>query len=73
MEELHGHTFPPMGSCVRRGEIIGAVGDPSLSAVHLHYEVRVRYRHEGGPGYTSTNPLALSWFHPIDFTYLARV
>ncbi len=73
MEELNGYAFPPMGACVERGDIIGAVGDPERSAPHLHYEVRTRYRHEGGPGYTTTNPLTLGWLHPVDFTYLARV
>lgn len=73
MEELNGYRFPPMDSCVELGDIVGAVGDPSLSAPHLHFEVRTRYRHEGGPGYTATNPLELGWLHPIDFTYLARL
>ena len=73
MEELNGHTFPPVNTCVEQGQIIGAIGDPSLSRPHLHYEVRTRYRYEGGPGYTQTNPLELGWLHPIDFTYLARV
>ncbi|HEX3053148.1 MAG TPA: M23 family metallopeptidase, partial [Aggregatilineaceae bacterium] len=39
MEELNDYTFPPMDSCVEKGEIIGAVGDPSLSSPHLHFEV----------------------------------
>ena len=73
MEELEGHTFPPMGTCVEAGAIIGAVGDPSLSAPHLHYEVRTRYRREGGPGYTQVNPIELGWLHPVDFTFLARL
>lgn len=73
MEELNGYRFPPMDSCVELGDVVGAVGDPSLSAPHLHFEVRTRYRHEGGPGYTATNPLELGWLHPIDFTYLARL
>ncbi|MBN1681509.1 MAG: PQQ-binding-like beta-propeller repeat protein [Anaerolineae bacterium] len=72
MEELNGHMFPAMNQCVEQGTIIGAVGFPSLGRPHLHYEVRTRYRHEGGPGYTDTNPLTLGWFHPVDFTYLAR-
>src|SRR5690606_40865515 len=40
---------------------------------HLHFEVRTRYRHEGGPGYTDRNPLELGWLHPVDFIYRARV
>lgn len=73
MEELNGYTFPPMGACVEQGDIIGAVGDPSLSAPHLHYEVRTRFRREGGPGYTDTNPLELGWLDPVDFTFVARL
>ncbi|RPI97865.1 MAG: hypothetical protein EHM39_08835 [Chloroflexi bacterium] len=73
MEELNGHTFPVMDSCVERGDVIGAVGFPSRGLPHLHYEIRTRYRHEGGPGYTQVNPLVLGWLNPIDFTYLAGV
>lgn len=73
MEELNGYTFPEVDSCVEQGQIIGAVGDPSLSRPHLHYEVRTRYRYEGGPGYTQISPLELGWLHPVDFTFLARL
>jgi outer membrane protein assembly factor BamB len=73
MEELNGYTFPAMGACVERGDIVGAVGDPSRSAQHLHFEVRTRYRHEGGPGYTDGNPLELGWLHPLDFAFLANI
>lgn len=73
MEELNGYTFPAMDACVEQGEIVGAIGFPSLGRPHLHYEVRTRDRYEGGPGYTATNPLELGWLHPLDFTFLARV
>lgn len=73
MEEVNGYFFPAMNECVERGEVIGAIGFPSRGRPHLHYEIRTRYRHEGGPGYTATNPLELGWLHPLDFTYLARV
>ncbi len=73
MEELNGHTFPSMNGCVERGDVIGAVGFPSRGLPHLHYEIRTRYRHEGGPGYTQVNPLELGWLNPLDFTYLAGV
>ncbi|NLX08054.1 MAG: PQQ-binding-like beta-propeller repeat protein [Chloroflexi bacterium] len=73
MEERDGYNFPPMGTCVERGDIVGAIGEPSQSRPHLHYEVRTRYRHEGGPGYTDISPLELGWLHPVDFTYLARI
>lgn len=73
MEELNGYIFPLMNDCVERGDVVGAVGFPSRGRPHLHYEIRTRYRHEGGPGYTDTNPLELGWLHPADFTMLARV
>lgn len=73
MEEMNGHAFPPMDSCVELGDVVGAVGDPDNSAPHLHFEVRTRWRHEGGPGYAQVNPLELGWLHPVDFAYLARV
>ena len=73
MEELNGHDFPFVGQCVERGDVIGAIGFPSLSRPHLHYEIRTRYRYEGGPGYTDVNPIELGWLNPVDFTYLANV
>jgi outer membrane protein assembly factor BamB len=73
MEELNGHTFPEVDQCVERGDVIGAIGFPSRGRPHLHFEVRTRYRSEGGPGYTSTNPLELGWYHPLDFVYLANI
>lgn len=73
MEELEGHFFPALEQCVERGDIVGAIGAPSLGLPHLHFEVRTRYRHEGGPGYTATNPLELGWYHPLDFTALANL
>ena len=73
LEELNGHVFPPMGQCVERGDIVGAIGSPSRGRPHLHYEVRTRYRHEGGPGYTTQNPLERGWLHPVDFTFVANL
>lgn len=73
MQELNNYTFPPMNHCVEKGDIIGAIGAPTLSRPHLHYEIRTRYRHEGGPGYTDVNPLELGWLHPVDYTLLARL
>ncbi len=73
MEELGNITFPVRGQCIEQGDIIGTVGSPLQSRPHLHYEIRMRYRHEGGPGYTDSNPLDLGWLHPVDFTFLSRV
>ncbi|NDJ75540.1 MAG: peptidoglycan DD-metalloendopeptidase family protein [Chloroflexi bacterium] len=73
MEQLNGYSFPYVDQCVDRGDVIGAIGSPSLGLPHLHYEIRTRYRYEGGPGYTEVNPLELGWLHPVDFTFLARI
>lgn len=73
MEELNGYAFPFMDQCVERGDIVGAVGNPESGLPHLHYEIRTRYRHEGGPGYTDVSPLELGWLHPVDFTFLANI
>jgi outer membrane protein assembly factor BamB len=73
MEELNDHLFPINGQCVERGDIIGAIGSPSRGLPHLHYEIRTRYRYEGGPGYTDVNPLELGWLNPLDFTFLANI
>jgi len=73
MEELNGYAFPAMDECVEQGQIVGAIGFPARGRPHLHYEIRTRYWHQGGPGYTETNPLELGWFHPVDFTYLANI
>ena len=73
MEEAEGVFFPEEGSCVARGEPIGAVGFPSLSAPHLHFEVRDFLPDDGGPGYVEDNPLQRGWRHPLDFTALWRL
>jgi hypothetical protein len=65
--------FPAVGACVRRGDVVGLVGDPSLSAPHLHYEIRDFLPNDGGPGYVQLNPRAQGWFHPLDFTDLWRI
>jgi murein DD-endopeptidase MepM/ murein hydrolase activator NlpD len=68
VEENDQFRLPLEGACVERGQIIGSVGDPSLSAPHLHYEIRDFLPDDGGPGYVSTNPLRQGWHHPLDFT-----
>jgi len=73
MEESADVQFPPVGACVRRGDVLGLVGDPSLSLPHLHYEIRNFLPDDGGPGYVLTNPRTSGWFHPLDFTDLWRI
>jgi hypothetical protein len=74
---LYGHmevgetvAFPPEGSCVERGDVVGLIGWPSRGLPHLHYEIRTGLPNEGGPGYIEGNPLTSGWYHPIDFTEL---
>ncbi len=67
MEPIGDYFFPGVGQCVRRGDILGAVGDPSLSAPHLHFEIRDFGPDDGGPGYWPVNPLEAGWEHPLDF------
>ncbi|MHB8625782.1 MAG: outer membrane protein assembly factor BamB family protein [Aggregatilineales bacterium] len=68
MEQINGHNFPAVGSCVALGDVIGAVGHPECCAPHLHYEIRRMDGLSGGPGYSSVDPLLGGWLHPIDFT-----
>lgn len=72
VEEIDAITLPPVGTCVERGEIIGAVGWPSRGRPHLHYEIRDFLPNNGGPGYVSGNPLEEGWYNPLDFTAVWR-
>ncbi|MBN1963398.1 MAG: PQQ-binding-like beta-propeller repeat protein [Anaerolineae bacterium] len=73
MEEIANHAFPPVGVCLDAGTIVGAVGDPSLSAPHLHFEIRTFGPDDGGPGYWDTNPLEAGWLNPLDFLRLWQI
>ncbi len=68
VEETDTITLPLVGSCVERGQIIGAVGWPSRGRPHLHYEIRNFLPNSGGPGYVAGNPLEDGWYNPLDFT-----
>jgi hypothetical protein len=72
MEQSDAYLFPPVGTCVERGSILGTIGWPSRGLPHLHFEFRDFLPDDGGPGYTQVNPLTLGWFHPFDFTLLWR-
>jgi murein DD-endopeptidase MepM/ murein hydrolase activator NlpD len=69
MMESDQVVFPAVDRCVEQGEVIGLITDPSLSAPHLHYEIRDFLPDRGGPGYTNSNPLAQGWSHPLEFTH----
>jgi len=73
MEESETVKFPAVNACVALGDVIGVVGRPSLSAPHLHYEVRRMRASTGGPGYWLVDPLDGGWSHPIEFTELWKV
>jgi len=73
MEQTDTLKFPPVGVCVERGDPVGAIGWPSRGLPHLHYEIRNFLPDDGGPGYTTNNPLREGWFHPLDFTLLWRL
>ncbi len=73
MESIGDYFFPGVGQCVTPETVVGVVGDPSLSAPHLHFEVRTFGPDDGGPGYWETNPLEAGWRHPLDFIRLAQV
>ncbi|GEM_PF-409702 len=72
LEPHPAYNLPRVGSCVGRGDVIGAIGDPSMSLPHLHYEIRRFMPDDGGPGYIQENPLLNGWYHPLEFTQLWR-
>lgn len=74
---LYGHIeagievlLPLVNACVEMGDPIGVVGEPTLSAPHLHFEIRNFLPDRGGPGYTDSDPTGSGWFHPLDFIHL---
>lgn len=76
---LYGHVeqtdtigLAIVGSCVEVGSIVGAVGWPSRGRPHLHFEIRNFLPDDGGPGYTTGNPLEEGWYNPQEFTALWR-
>lgn len=73
MEQSDTVTFPRLGDCVERGQIVGTIGWPSRGLPHLHYEIRTFLPNDGGPGYVTDNPLDSGWYNPFDFTALWRL
>jgi murein DD-endopeptidase MepM/ murein hydrolase activator NlpD len=66
MADLETARFPAPYSCVKQGDIIGAVGD-SRPAPHLHFEIRVTNGDSPGPGYSWENPVDAGWRQPRKF------
>ena len=76
---LYGHVeqtdtigLATLGACVEMGSIVGAIGWPSRGRPHLHFEFRNFLPDDGGPGYTTGNPLEEGWYNPLEFTALWR-
>lgn len=66
IEELNDVVFPPSGTCVAAGELIGVIGDPR-PAPHLHFEVRIFDPFTPGPGYWPIDPQLEGWLNPSQF------
>lgn len=72
MEQTDTILFAGVGRCVERGDVVGAIGWPSLGRPHLHFEMRDFLPNDGGPGYVTGNPLEEGWYNPLDFVALWR-
>ncbi len=66
LEPLNGHEFPPQGSCVEPGQIIGAIGAGRPSP-HLHFEIRNFNPDQTGPNYWAVDPATNGWANPTQF------
>jgi len=66
MADLDNARFPPPYSCVKMGDIVGAVGD-IRPAPHLHFEIRVSNGDSPGSGYSWENPIDVGWRQPAKF------
>jgi hypothetical protein len=66
MEASEQVPFPERLACVRRGDVVGAVGN-ARPAPHVHFEIRVNQPDIPGPGYTWEDPTTLGWRRPSAF------
>ena len=73
IEETTEWSLPTAGDCVEMGDIVGAIGWPTSSSPHTHFEIRRILPNEGGPGYSDGNPLVEGWYHPLDFIQLWQI
>ncbi len=70
---FYGHLDPPSvtlqpGACVRRGQHIADIGNPS-SSPHLHFEIRSHMPHVPGPGYWPDDPTLVGWQPPSRYIW----
>ena len=66
MEETDNAHFPAQWSCIKQGDIVGAIGN-IRPAPHIHFEIRVSDGTSPGPGYSWENPIRESWRKPAKF------
>lgn len=74
---FYGHLDPESvtlrtGDCVRRGDKIGEIGDPT-SPPHLHFEIRLHLPNSTGHGYWSTDPAKAGWLPPSQTIWETRM
>lgn len=60
--------FPAPFTCIREGEVIGAIGDVR-PAPHVHFEIKTANPTLPGNGYTWQDPFAEGWRDPSKFIY----
>ncbi len=66
MAETDNARFPPQWSCVRQGDIIGAISNVR-PAPHLHFEIKTSDGTSPGPGYHWEEPVRAGWRKPSKF------
>lgn len=60
------HPFPARFTCVRAGDVVGAVGDVR-PAPHLHLEIRTNNPDTPGAGYSPEIPTQIGYLQPTKF------
>ncbi|MCZ7669480.1 MAG: hypothetical protein M5U34_21025 [Chloroflexi bacterium] len=60
------------GSCVRRGQQVGAIGKPRTPP-HLHFEMRTHMPYAPGPGYWEEDPAGAGWLPPSQTIWNQRL
>jgi hypothetical protein len=65
METDEAH-FPAVLTCVRMGDVVGAIADVR-PAPHVHFEIKTNNPALPGNGYTALNPLDGGWRRPTKF------
>jgi hypothetical protein len=66
MQSTDTAPFPERFTCVRAGDVIGAIGD-ARPAPHLHFEIRTIGPDVPGPGYSWEIPTEAGWLQPSKF------